>query len=138
MRQILATICFAITLGHSVASATDLDPPRACKRVDANSKSWTHPSIGGHANEIWIARPECKSINTASRTYYATGGGFRYEGIWSDPTMTQEWQIVASEPYQSIGNGPVEGWQCVVKSIGVGHAPVMPEPIWCSAVCCPN
>jgi len=133
-----AIVILVATLGPSAASAGGIAPSSSCKSVTADVKSWTHPSIGGRADEIWIARPVCKSINTRSRSYHATGGGYRYEGIWSDPTMTQEWQIVASEPYQSIGNGPVEGWQCVVRSIGFGHTPIMPEPIWCSAVCCPD
>ena len=138
MKRSFALSIISIALAQSIAWAGDIASTGLCRRVDADRKGWTHPLGGAHANEIWVIRANCKSLDKPSKSYRPVSGGFRYEGIWTDTSIAQEWQVVANEPYQSLGNGPVDGWQCMVRSTGTGHTPIMPEIIWCSVTCCPH
>ena len=137
MARIIPVIVFLTALIPASLQAADMPSTGQCRRVDAASDGWTHPDIGAHAGEIWISRPTCHAIGTSRRPYHAVSGGFRFEGIWGDTSMVNEWQGVGNEPYQSVGNGPVDGWQCTVLSTGSGHPPRRPDTILCAVTCCP-
>ena len=137
LRLAIAAFAIVFSMQAHADEKVDAAAPANCKRVDAPRDAWTHPPSGSAADRIWISRPECRPVKVQGRHYRAVSGGYRYEGIWNDVTITQKWQVVGSEPYVSAGVVNVDGWQCMVISTGT-EDPQKPTDIWCSVTCCPE